>query len=227
MSAQANPKVELRAPLGILVGQGAVLPSKLLGFPDAGTPADRVRVVVVDPRMVSGRYVPLETIRGYIEAGLHIAGQSRWEIGYAAACPGYGPITYEALMETSRRSGDSDWVQPSSVQVSTQAQRVWHRFRHRRDIQTKPCEGESGTLGCVYRLSSPMQGYDDAIDRGRLLVEQIAKAQRKSKAQVKRELLRMGPWFFDAAYRRDYGSVCREPGEREPMLARIKRALLR
>ena len=56
MNSERNPKVELQDPLALIVGQGPVLPTKLLGFPDAGTPADRVRVLVLDPRMVDGRY---------------------------------------------------------------------------------------------------------------------------------------------------------------------------
>jgi len=228
MSAVENPKVDLSDPLALVVGQGPVLPSKLLGFPDAGTPADRVRVLVLDPRMVDRRYVPLETVRGFIEAGLHVGGEPRWEVGYAAACPGYGPITYEALMEMARRSGDSPWVQPSSVQVSTQAERVWQRFRRRPDVSSRPCNGSNGgTLGCVFQLRRPMRGYEEALDRGRRLTEKIARAQKKPRAQVHQELLRLGPWFFDAAYRRGYGNVCREAGEPEPVLQRLKRVLMR
>jgi len=228
VNSERNPKVELQDPLALIVGQGPVLPTKLLGFPDAGTPADRVRVLVLDPRMVDGRYVPLETVRGFIEAGLHLTQQPRWEVGYAAACPGYGPITYEALMEMARRSGDSSWVQPSSVQVSTQAERVWQRFRGRPDVYSRPCNGtHGGTLGCVFHLRRPMKGYTEALDRGRRLTEQIARAQGKSRQQVHSELLRLGPWFFDAAYRRGYGNVCREPDAPEPLLQKIKRVLMR
>lgn len=230
MISQANPRATLESPYALVVGEAKVLPSKVFKRDTGGAPTTRVRVLILDPRYLEGRFLPIDAVKGYIEAGINRDEDPvRWEVVSAAACPGFGPALYESLMEYARRKG-TPWVSPSTHKVSAQAQNVWRKFRARGDVKTRPLVSASveGALGCCYSLSHPMPGYDDALDRGRKLASIIARRKKTTRAKARAELMNHGPWFFRSAYYRNFsGDACRELGDPVSMLGRLRRAIQR